>query len=190
MILAISSGENVGTPFFITARTFPRSTKARISASGMPNSWDASRSVFIGSGIRVSARKTIEVGCPSLNSAVNDDPSATQIAAKLGFFSVMNLGCTLEAGTTGGKSRRGRDDCSSRPPLIFVWEQFRCATESREPAAGGDVSDGSLSPRSSRTDSTAHAEIPQFSSSSPPKDSSEKASSISLGSAVIVSLPC
>jgi hypothetical protein len=51
LILAISSGANVGRPFFMTERIFLESTRTRISDSGMLNSMDASRSVFICSGI-------------------------------------------------------------------------------------------------------------------------------------------
>ena len=48
---AISSGAKTRTPFLRIARTFPMSTSARISISGMPNVAAASRRVFIGNGM-------------------------------------------------------------------------------------------------------------------------------------------
>src|SRR5260370_33717017 len=54
LILAISSGAKVSLPFFMTARTFLKSTSVRISASGIPNSCEASLSVFMISGMSVS----------------------------------------------------------------------------------------------------------------------------------------
>lgn len=54
LILPISSGAIWNVPFLNVARILLRSIMARISASGIPNSAEASRNVFVGNGIPLS----------------------------------------------------------------------------------------------------------------------------------------